>query len=272
MAPAREEAPELSFEYGCDAGRLPRALADRFVESRRDEHTERFVERALSARHGRFVWTLHAALRPFLSDFDVNGLLGTYPMFLLGEDGWRRLLDPVPGARLLDVGAGNGDVTALLAPLFGEVTTSETSFAMTRRLRARGYRCLRRDLALGELPAERFDVISCLNVIDRSARPRTLLERLTTLVAPGGRLVLATPLPFDPFVYDAGRSLPPEERLEIASERWEEALTELSEHELRRLGLEVVAFTRAPYLSGGDRHRPLYVLDDAVVVCERASR
>ena len=270
MAPTREEAPELIFEYGCDLTRLTPRLAERFVQSSRDEDTQRFVESAAGARHGRFVWGLHATLCAFLSDFDVNGLLGTYPMFLLGSAGWRLLLGASTTERLLDVGAGNGDVTATLAPLFRQITTTETSFAMARRLRARGYSCLRRDLSEAELPDERFDVVSCLNVLDRSRSPRKLLERLATLLLPSGRLVLATPLPFDPFVSDGGASLPPAEKLDIPSERWEDALAELAALELEPLGLDVVAFTRAPYLSGGDRRRPLYVLDDAVVVCERA--
>ena len=38
---------------------------------------------------------------------------------------------------------------------------------------------------------------------------------------------------------------------------------------LERTGLTVQAITRAPYLSGGDRHHPLYVLDAAIIVATR---
>jgi hypothetical protein len=41
-------------------------------------------------------------------------------------------------------------------------------------------------------------------------------------------------------------------------------------HALLALGLEVVAVSRAPYLSGGDSTRPLYELDDLLLVCRAA--
>jgi SAM-dependent methyltransferase len=257
------------FEYECDLGRLPARLAERFHRAELSSETRAFVDRAIGNRHGRFVAALHSMLRGMASDFDVNGLLGTYPMFLGGRRLFEELLAPGPGARLLDVGAGNGDVTAELAPLFAEIDTTETSWAMARRLRQRGYRCERRDLAADPPAAGSFAVVSCLNVLDRSARPRSLLGHARDLLAPEGRLVIATPLPYSPFVYEGGRTVPPLEKLAIGAERWEDALAELCTRELEPLGLAVEAFTRCPYLSGGDPHRSLYVLDDAIVVCRR---
>ena len=43
-------------------------------------------------------------------------------------------------AKLLDVGAGDGHVTSHLEPLFEEITATEASTHMGKRLRARGYR------------------------------------------------------------------------------------------------------------------------------------
>lgn len=46
-------------------------------------------------------------------------------------------------------------------------------------------------------PAKYFDLISCLNVVDRVASPVGLISTLTNLLAPGGLLVVASPLEFD---------------------------------------------------------------------------
>lgn len=46
-------------------------------------------------------------------------------------------------AKLLDVGAGDGNVTRRLAPLFDDITVTEASKYMGNRLRGRGYRCVR---------------------------------------------------------------------------------------------------------------------------------
>ena len=52
----------------------------------------------------------------------------------------RRAGDP---GTLLDVGAGDGNVTAKMAPLFGAVVATEASPVMTRRLSEMGYTCVR---------------------------------------------------------------------------------------------------------------------------------
>lgn len=256
------------LHYACDGARLPAELRERFVPLELDDETRAFIDAAAASRHGRALALAHRLLGAFMSDFDVNGLLGTYPLFLLSAAQWRGLLGTGPVARYLDVGAGCGDVTARVAELASEVVTSETSWAMARRLERRGFACLRADLAEIE-PRERFDLVTCLNVIDRSARPRTLLARLARALTPDGRLVVATPLPYAPFVYAGGTTRAPAERLPLDAGDWEAGVAELAERVLGPLGLEVLALTRAPYISGGDPGRPLYVLDDAVVVCRK---
>src|SRR5690349_18217094 len=75
------------------------------------------------ARHGRLRTYAQRFVRLYLSDFDANALTGMYRMQLLPNGGWQRLLGGRPGGRLLDVGAGVGDVTRVLAESFDEVET-----------------------------------------------------------------------------------------------------------------------------------------------------
>jgi len=260
---------EAMARYRIDRSRLPPGLAARAVELELDDETRDFAAAAAAGRHGRALSLLHGLLGTFLSDFDVNALLGTYPLFLLSAAQWRRMLGPGRVPRYLDVGAGSGDVTLRIAPLAEHVETTETSRLMARRLRRRGFACRTLDLAEVELDSG-FDLITCLNVVDRCARPSTLLARLARALAPGGRLVVATPLPYDPFVYAGGTTHPPAERLPLDAGDWETGATELATRALAPLGLEVCTLTRGPYLSGGDPGRSLYVLDDAVVVCRRS--
>jgi SAM-dependent methyltransferase len=205
-----------------------------------------------------------------MSDFDANGLLGMYPMHLLGTEQWRALLPWAEGARHLDVGAGSGDVTRTLRPLTSETVTTETSRVMARNLRRQGFRCFESDLARTSVPEPPYGLITCLNVIDRCARPVTLLERLARALSPGGTLVIATPFPFDPFVYDGSRSLSQDEKLDIDAagpQAWERSVSKLAAHVRARLGLSVEALSRVPYLCQGDADKALYVLDDALLVC-----
>jgi len=204
-----------------------------------------------------------------LSDFDINGLLKMHPMHLLSTVQWRSLLGEVPSGALLDIGAGNGDVTRPLGALFEEVCTTELSVMMAWRLRQRGYQCFRGDVSVDGLPGNNYAAISCLNVLDRCRRPRSLLERLSSGLASGGVLVVSVPLPYDPFYYDGGLTKDPEERLDCPSACWEESFAALVSSNLEPLGLSVRSWTRAPYLSVGGQHQELSSLDDAVVVLGR---
>jgi SAM-dependent methyltransferase len=272
MDPFESSIAGLKLQYGCRLDRLPAPLRDRFVQLGRDAALNAYLERAERERHGRFVTFVHRVLRGYLSDFDINGLLNIYPMHVLGTEQWSYLLEQAPleraaGARLLDVGAGNGDVTHALAPLFGSVATTELSRAMAFRLRLRGFACFRQDVTTEGVPQPPYDAIACLNVLDRCDRPLTLLANLRAGLADRGLLLLSLVLPYRPFVYDGGSSNEPSERLPLTRSDWESCAGELCQAVIEPLGLKVEVITRVPYLSGGDSRRPLYELDDVVLVC-----
>jgi SAM-dependent methyltransferase len=232
-----------------------------------DAETRLFVEKARGRPHGALALGMRAVLAHFVSDFDANGVLGIHGMHLLSVAQWRRLLGPSAGGALLDVGAGDGAVTATLAPLVDRVVTTELSAPMARRLRKRGFECHRVDLATDPLPATGpFERITALNVLDRCARPLTLLDRLGALLSPSGRLVVAVPLPLSPHVHAGPITIDPEERLPIEGEGFEAQAAAFHEHVFRPRGLELVAFARAPYLCRGGRATPVIALDDALFV------
>ena len=277
---ARKWAQErkLRLEYGVQLERLQDANAP-FLQFDIDQGTADYIAQSAELRHGSVKSWLHRCLRTFLSDFDINGILGTYPMHILSEAQWRTFLneareekDSASLGSLLDVGAGRGDVTSQLAPLFSEVSASETSSAMVKRLKKRGFKAYEGDLVelieTSELKQERFDVISLLNVLDRCDRPLSLLGSARRLLKPNGLLLIALVLPYSPFVYDGPQTRPPKERLPIYQKGFEASTVELLNLALRGLSLEIMSLSRAPYLSGGDADNELYELDDLLVLAK----
>jgi SAM-dependent methyltransferase len=288
---------EPSLRYACATERLPEGLRDRFLQLGPTPASETFLRSARDEPHGQGTAFAFRILRRMLSDYDAYGLLGMYPMHLLDADQWACLLsaagltghgraesrsspdtadagagDPAPRdrtpSRLLDIGAGSGGVTAALASHFDEVVTTETSRVMAFRLRRRGWRCHRLDVARTSLPErQRFDVISMLNVLDRCAYPLSLLDRCRAWLQDGGRLILALPLPIAAHVHVGPQTLDPEELLPASSGDWEPSLAELVERALKPAGWRVERFARAPYLCRGDPETPVRVLDDAILVC-----
>ena len=260
-----------NLRYAIDVAALPPRVRERVVELTRDAGTEAFLAEAARERHGALRTALHRFLRQFMSDFDVNGFLDMYSLFLLSREHWITLLGDERVPRLLDVGAGSGKVTAELLPLVDHAVATELSSRMAQRLRKRGIACHEIDLAEGGLEGEQFELITCLNVLDRTARPKKLLRRLKELLAPGGKLVLALALPYRPFYYQGADTPDPLEPLGCTDEKFERAVLQLIELELEPIGFDLQSFSRAPYLSFGDTKRDLYRLDDAILVLSPAT-
>jgi SAM-dependent methyltransferase len=238
------------------------------VEFAPDDDTIVFIEHQRTERHSPLRWAARTALRPFAGDFALNGLLGTYPLHLLSTAQWRSLFGGDTGGRLLDIGAACGDVTARLAPLFDSVTVTEVNRPMARRLRRRGWDTHRLDIAVTDVPDGPYDVVTALNVLDRCSHPVSLLHRVVASAAPGGLVVVSVPLPHRPVWYDGPRLAAPRETLPIDGDDFNSGCRSLASA-VEDAGTTIVGLARAPYLSGGDRRRPLYTLDDAIVVARR---
>ena len=116
-----------SSRWGVALDALPEGLRAAFVVLGPDAEDRRWEE--AQRPHSAVAAFARSLLRRTMSDFDANGLLGMHPMRLLGTSQWRALFahaERSPRSTLLDVGAGDGGVTATLAPLFHEVVATET--------------------------------------------------------------------------------------------------------------------------------------------------
>ena len=271
MSPAHQPSAvlRLLLRYDADVAALSPRLRERFVELACDADTDAFLDAAARGRHSWLRTRAHRVLRFFVSDFDANGLLEMYPLHVASSLQWRALLGDLKAKRLLDVGAGYGGVTRTLLPFAEQVVATELSAPMARSLQRMGVVCHQIDISAEDVPGAPFDLVSCLNVLDRTARPRRMLRRLVQLLEPGGRLILALALPYRPFYYVGADTPEPLERLACAEPHWEAAVNALVERELDPLGLRVLRLARAPYLSFGDTARTHYQLDDALLILQK---
>ena len=204
------------------------------------------------------------------------------------------MLGALVAPTLLDIGAGRGDVTAVLARGLGVpapgVSAMESSAPLRKRLKGAGYRaCANFD----ELGGERFGAVSLLNVLDRCDDPHGLLTAATRRLLPGGLLLVAAALPFCAKVYRGvvdrvGAHRPPSTPLTLPhSYRCEQSPRRSFEQHAAAFAatafpgtfrsplpvpapLRLLSWTRVPYLCMGDGTRTFYRLDDALFVLRRA--
>lgn len=121
-------------------------------------------------------------------------------MFVFSNAQFRKLMNIPEGWKatsLLDLGAGDGKVTKMMANHFEKIYATEQSPSMRWRLRQMNYEVLEID----DWMSRTYDVISCLNLLDRCDKPLSLLENIRqSLNENGGRLIVAVVLPFKPCV------------------------------------------------------------------------
>jgi 2-polyprenyl-3-methyl-5-hydroxy-6-metoxy-1,4-benzoquinol methylase len=105
----------------------------------------------------------------------------------------RHLPAPGGGARLLDVGSGDGSFVAWMRALGWDAEGLEPDPAAAERARAAGVPVTTASLEEAGFGPGSFEAITMSHVIEHLHDPPTALERCRLLLRPGGTLWLATP-------------------------------------------------------------------------------
>lgn len=257
--------------YVCDTQKISEALRPMFFQSYLDEGTQTFLDRSIEKSRWLSIQLYHSFMSSvfsmFMSRTSINGLLGRGSMFVFSPEQFQRLLKISPdwkSQRLLDLGAGDGEVTKVMSPHFEEIYVTEMSQTMIWQLHKKKYRVLNIDE--WQRTGFQYDIISCLNLLDRCHQPVTLLKEMRSVLEPTqGRVILALVLPFHPYVENGGKWEKPAEIMQVNGTMWEEQVNSLADV-FEEAGFAVETFTRLPYLCEGDMYNDYYVLDDAVFV------
>lgn len=106
---------------------------------------------------------------------------------------YRHLPRPMPGARVLDVGCGNGSFLGLAKASGWQVFGCETDPAAAAAAREGGIEVRQGGIETYAEMSESFDVITLSHVIEHLPKPMETLRQAYHLLRPGGMLWLETP-------------------------------------------------------------------------------
>ena len=160
---------------------------------------------------------------------------------------------------MIDLGAGDGNVTMKFSDYFKHTYATETSKPMQKLLNAKN---------ITVLPIEnwgsehKYDFISCLNLLDRCENPKDIIEEMKKSLNPNGIILVALVLPFKPFV-EVRNSRQPNQLLSLEGSTFIEQAQSFVKL-MTDLGFKLKSWTRLPYLCEGDLLHSVYYLDDAV--------
>jgi SAM-dependent methyltransferase len=107
----------------------------------------------------------------------------------------RWIIERVTGGRLLEVGCGNGGMTALLAPRVERLVALDVSTPSLSSVAALGLGNVETVEALVEHfePSGKFDWIVMSEVLEHLRRPQAVISRCLGWLTPGGSLLVTTP-------------------------------------------------------------------------------
>ncbi|XP_075225357.1 protein-L-histidine N-pros-methyltransferase [Lycorma delicatula] len=259
--------------YKCNHEELRPDLSSKFLQMEYDNETRNFLEECeRKSDHVILqIWytLIKSILSWFLSHTNINGLLKRGSMFVFSSNQGIRLLNRPLGSEgtLLDLGAGDGKVTQVLANFYNKVYVTEVATTMKWALKRKGFSLL----DINEWQNRTYDTISCLNLLDRCENPLTLLHDIKNALDPHGHVIIAIVLPYKPYVESGRPDHNPNQFLPITGETFEQQVNSLIEEVIHPAGFVVERWTRLPYLCEGDLSQSYYWLDDAVFILRRDS-
>lgn len=246
-----------------------------FFESSPDNETQQFLDHSSKISANYFWQTVRnigvMILSSIYSKTDINGMTGFGNMFLFSEQQFTNFLAidrqtwRANNKSVLDLGAGNGDITEHMRSLFNDVYATELSPKMRNRLASKGYKVL--DALEWAKTDVKFDLITAFNLLDRHYSPGKLLEDLWTVAHRSNcNVVVSLVLPVNHYVEfnPNGKSTRPDKFLNVQGRTYAEHVHHMIFNVFKPANFEVIRWTRLPYLCEGDMNNAAYYLPDAV--------
>lgn len=253
---------KFNLYYSINKEKLPQEIHKLFKKLDYDQETDDFfhtVENFTIFESFKVVFC-KPLLTCFFNTTTTNSILETGKMFVFSTSHISQLLSNSKKDTLLDIGSGDGSVTSKYSHFFNETTCVEVSSGMIYRLKQKGYNVIE---SLDLVKNSTFDVITCLNVLDRCEKPMTLLDQINELMHSDSVLLMTIVLPLYQYVENGNVK----EKMIENGLNFHDSLIQM--YKLLKDMFEIISISRIPYLSQGDISQDYYILDSAVFLLNK---
>jgi len=245
-----------------------------FIQMFEDSETKEFIKEAIEQADSWALQTWYNVAKAVMSWFsfthtDMNGILQRGSMLVVSSEQFSLLLEHADiqltdknESRMIDLGAGDGKVTLKMSHNFQHIFATETSKPMKSLLNSRNITVLPVENWSKDLE-DKFDLISCLNLLDRCDNPKDIIEEVKAALKPNGLFLVALVYPFKPFV-EARNSRTPSQDLGVIGDNFIDQVESFVNIMKNEFGFKLKSWTRVPYLCEGDLVHSIYYLDDAL--------
>jgi SAM-dependent methyltransferase len=259
---ATQEQKSLTLKYSPNPKKISEKILKNFLPLTYDDETAKFLSSVeeMSTFHQFSIIVGKPILKLFYSNTDTNSILDCGHMFLFSSQHLNCLFEGKKFEKLLDIGAGNGLITEKFKSFCAEISCTEVSSKMIDRLKEKQFNVFE-DPDIQSIKQE-FDLIACLNVLDRCEKPVTLIHDMKKkLKNEDSRILVSIVFPMRQKV-EGGIV---RETLIKEGLNWEKSVEEFSKL-FEKHNLEIEKLSRLPYLSQGDVISDYYVLDCAIFI------
>lgn len=250
----------MNISYSCNTNKLHPDLQKVFFEWKEDQESLKFLKKTNISSLIQEIWYFFLRLSGKSHYGAVWNL--QYDTFLLQKTFIKTILSQDKNIQnMLDIGAWSGTITKCFQSFIRDIYFIEPSSSFTKKLLKKWFK------PHSEQSKKHYDLVVLLNVLDICKNPEKICKKAISLMENDGKILISLPLPIN--LRRDGRRIVGKSLQQNRDITFEAAASEFYQNFLHPLNLQVILFSKMPYMVLTGEYKNMFVYTNGVFVCEK---